>query len=88
LLKSLAAEWTRYFKGGNVRFLSICSGMEAASIAFGPLGWKAGAFSEIDPACCDLLAHHYPGVPNLGDMTALDFIERAKAHGPTARATR
>ena len=65
-----------------MRFLSICSGIEAASVAFGPLGWEAGAFSEIDPACCDLLAHHYPDVPNLGDMTASDFIERAKQYGP------
>lgn len=65
-----------------MRFLSICSGIEAASVAFEPLGWKAGAFSEIDPAACDLLAHHYPDVPNIGDMTAPDFIERAQACGP------
>ena len=52
-----------------MRFLSVCSGIEAASVAWGPLGWKAVAFSEIEPFPCALLAHHYPNVPNLGDMT-------------------
>lgn len=51
------------------RFISICSGIEAASEAFKPLGWKAVAFSEIEPAPCSVLAHHYPDVPNHGDMT-------------------
>lgn len=53
------------------RFLSICSGIEAASVAFGPLGWRAAAFSEIEPFPCAVLAHHYPSTPNLGDMTKL-----------------
>lgn len=52
-----------------MKFISICSGIEAASVAFGPLGWKAVAFSEIEPFPCAVLAHHYPDVPNLGDMT-------------------
>ena len=52
-----------------LRFLSICSGIEAASVAFRPLGWEALAFAEIDPFPCRLLAHHYPQVPNLGDLT-------------------
>ena len=64
------------------KFLSICTGMEAASEAWNPLGWEAGAFSEIEPACCDLLKCRHPDVPNLGDMTAPDFIDRAKKHGP------
>ncbi len=51
-----------------MRFLSICSGIEAASVAFRPLGWEAVAFSEIEPFPCALLAHHYPHIPNLGDM--------------------
>ena len=54
-----------------MRFLSVCSGIEAASCAWGPLGWKAVAFSEIEPFPCAVLAHHYPDVPNLGDMTCL-----------------
>lgn len=52
-----------------MRFLSVCSGIEAASVAWGPLGWQAVAFSEIEPFPCAVLAHHYPNVPNWGDMT-------------------
>ena len=52
-----------------MNFISICSGIEAASVAFSPLGWKAIAFSEIEPFPCAVLAHHYPDVPNFGDMT-------------------
>ena len=52
-----------------MRFLSVCSGIEAASVAWNPLGWKAAAFSEIEPFPCAVLAHHYPDVPNRGDMT-------------------
>ncbi len=52
-----------------MRFLSVCSGIEAASVAWEPLGWKAAAFSEIEPFPCALLKHHYPDTPNLGDMT-------------------
>jgi DNA (cytosine-5)-methyltransferase 1 len=47
----------------------VCSGIEAASVAWEPLGWRAGAFSEIDPFARALLAHHYPDTPNWGDMT-------------------
>ncbi len=52
-----------------MKFLSVCSGIEAASVAWTPLGWKACAFSEIEPFPCSVLAHHYPDTPNLGDMT-------------------
>ena len=51
-----------------MRFLSVCSGIEAASVAWKPLGWEAVAFSEIAPFPCAVLAHHYPNVPNLGDL--------------------
>jgi DNA (cytosine-5)-methyltransferase 1 len=54
-----------------VRFGSVCSGIEAASVAWGPLGWKAAWLSEIEPFPSAVLAHHYPDVPNLGDMTLL-----------------
>lgn len=50
------------------RFLSICSGIEAASVAFQPLGWEAVAVAEIEPFPCAVLAQHYPQVPNLGDL--------------------
>jgi DNA (cytosine-5)-methyltransferase 1 len=54
-----------------VRFGSVCSGIEAASVAWHPLGWKAAWLSEIEPFPSAVLAHHYPDVPNLGDMTTL-----------------
>lgn len=53
----------------SVRYLSLCSGIEAASVAWEPLGWQAVGFSEIEPFPCAVLAHHYPHVPNIGDMT-------------------
>jgi DNA (cytosine-5)-methyltransferase 1 len=52
-----------------MKFLSVCSGIEAASVAWNPLGWEAEALSEIEPFPCQVLKHHYPNVPNLGDMT-------------------
>ena len=52
-----------------LQFLSVCSGIDAASVAWGPLGWSALAFSEIEPFPCAVLAHHYPNAPNLGDLT-------------------
>jgi DNA (cytosine-5)-methyltransferase 1 len=54
-----------------MRFGSVCSGIEAASVAWGPLGWEAAWLSEIEPFPSAVLAHHYPSVPNLGDMTTL-----------------
>ncbi|MEL7087636.1 MAG: DNA cytosine methyltransferase [Planctomycetota bacterium] len=54
-----------------MRYLSVCSGIEAASVAWTPLGWSPVAFSEIEPFPCAVLAHHYPDVPNLGDMTTI-----------------
>lgn len=60
-----------------MRYLSVCSGIEAASVAWAPLGWNPVAFSEIEPFPCAVLAHHYPNVPNLGDMTLLPDLIRA-----------
>lgn len=54
-----------------MRFGSVCSGIEAASVAWNPLGWHAAWFSEIEPYPCSALAHHYPDVANLGDMTTI-----------------
>jgi len=50
---------------------SVCSGIEAATVAWSPLGWEAAWFSEISPFPCRLLAHYYPNIPNLGDMLKL-----------------
>lgn len=52
-----------------VKYLSVCSGIEAATCAWHPLGWRPWAFSEIEPFPSAVLAHHYPETPNLGDMT-------------------
>lgn len=54
-----------------LRFGSVCSGIEAASVAWHPLGWRAAWLAEIEPFPSAVLAHHYPTVPNLGDMTKL-----------------
>ncbi|WP_052004214.1 DNA cytosine methyltransferase [Paramagnetospirillum caucaseum] len=51
---------------------SVCSGIEAATVAWEPLGWRPAFFAEIEPFPSAVLAHHYPHVPNLGDMTAID----------------
>lgn len=55
----------------EIKYGSICSGIEAASVAWSSLGWQAAWFSEIEPFACALLEHHYPNVPNIGDMTAI-----------------
>jgi DNA (cytosine-5)-methyltransferase 1 len=52
-----------------MRYLSVCAGIEAATVAWHDLGWQPVAFSEIEPFPSAVLAHHYPNVPNLGDMT-------------------
>ena len=52
-----------------MKYLSVCSGIEAATVAWHPLGWEAVAYSEIEPFPSAVLAHHYPNVPNVGDMT-------------------
>ena len=52
-----------------MNYLSVCSGIEAATVGWHSLGWKPVAFSEIEKFPCSALAHHYPDVPNWGDMT-------------------
>ena len=54
-----------------LRYLSLCSGIEAATVAWEPLGWLPVAFAEIDKFPSAVLAHHYPHVPNLGDITQI-----------------
>ncbi len=66
-----------------MRFGSVCSGIEAASVAWGPLGWKAAWFSEIEPFPSAVLGHHYPEVKNLGDMTQIPaLIKRGEVEAP------
>ena len=52
-----------------MRYLSVCSGIEAATVAWHQLGWTPEAYSEIEKFPASVLAHHYPQTPNLGDMT-------------------
>jgi DNA (cytosine-5)-methyltransferase 1 len=52
-----------------MKYLSVCSGVEAATVAWHDLGWTPIAFSEIEKFPSEVLAHHYPNVPNVGDMT-------------------
>lgn len=55
-----------------IKYGSVCSGIEAATAAWHSLGWKPAWFSEIESFPCKVLKHHYPEVPNLGDMTKLN----------------
>jgi len=55
----------------TLRYLSVCSGIEASSVAWHPLGWEPAAFAEIAPFPSAVLAHHYPSVPNYGDFTTI-----------------
>ena len=61
-----------------IRFGSVCSGIEAASAAWLPLGWQCAFTSEIEPFPRAVLAHHYPDVPCHGDFTTI----KADDYGP------
>jgi DNA (cytosine-5)-methyltransferase 1 len=61
-----------------MRYLSVCSGIEAATVAWHPLGWEAAAFSEIEAFPRAVLKHHYPDVPLHGDFTTI----RGDEYGP------
>ena len=52
-----------------MNYLSVCSGIEAATVAWHHMGWKPVGFSEIEKFPSQVLAHHYPDVTNFGDMT-------------------
>lgn len=58
-----------------MRYVSLFSGIEAASVAWGPLGFEPVAFAEVEPFCCDLLEKRFPEVPNLGDVTEIDWSD-------------
>lgn len=55
----------------HITYGSVCSGIEAASVAWHMLGFRASWFAEIEPFPSAVLAHRWPAVPNLGDMTKL-----------------
>ena len=58
-----------------MRYLSVCSGIEAATVAWHSLGWTPAAFSEIEAFPRAVLAHHYPSVPLHGDFTTIEGNE-------------
>ena len=61
--------------GVSLKYISLFSGIEAASVAWEPLGWEPVAFCEIDAFPSAVLAHRFPEVPNLGDITKVDWRE-------------
>jgi DNA (cytosine-5)-methyltransferase 1 len=70
-------EWSK------VKFFSVCSGIDAFSVAWNPLGMQAVAFTEIEKFPCAVLAHHFPDVPNLGDITKLTERDLERFAGTT-----
>ena len=56
-----------------MKYISVCSGIEAATVAWHGLGWEPVAFAEIDAFPSAVLAHHFPTVPNLGDISKVDW---------------
>jgi len=76
LCKRLATKQTKM----SLRYVSVCSGIEAATVAWHPIWWKPVWFSQYDPENnyakgldfpSETLKHHYPEIPNLGDMLKL-----------------
>nr|WP_065365813.1 phage N-6-adenine-methyltransferase [Enterobacter chengduensis] len=66
-----------------MKYGSVCSGIEAASKAWEPLGWKPAWFSEIEPFPSAVLAHHWPEITNLGDMTQIaDAVRTGNVEAP------
>ena len=64
-----------------MRYYSIFSGIESASVAWEPLGWEPLVFSEIDEFPSAVLRHRYPNVPNLGDITKINWKEAVRDFG-------
>lgn len=58
-----------------MRYISLFSGVEAATLAFKPLGWRPVCFAEIDDFPKAVLNHHYPYVQNVGDVTKVDWTK-------------
>jgi len=67
----------------EITYGSVCSGIEAATTAWHPLGWSPRWFAEIEPFPSAVLAHHWPEVPNLGDFTLIrDKIAEGAVEAP------
>lgn len=65
----------------TMSYISLFSGIEAASVAWQPLGWKPLCFSEIDEFPSAVLAARYPDVPNLGDIKSVDWQDAMGKYG-------
>lgn len=61
-----------------MRYLSLFSGIEAATVAWAPLSWTCVGVSEIASYPASALKHHYPHVPNLGDITKITEADIAR----------
>lgn len=70
-LRSLYQSKNREIK---MKYGSVCSGIEAATVAWHSLGWEPAWFAEIEKFPSQILAHHYPKVSNLGDMSNIEFF--------------
>ena len=68
----MAAEGGQGRQTTLMRYISVCSGIEAATVAWHDLGWRPAWFSEIEKFPSAVLFHHYPTVLNLGDMTKFE----------------
>ena len=64
-----------------MRYVSLFSGIEAASVAWEPLGWEPLLFSEIDEFPSAVLKARFPSVPNLGDITKVNWKEAVREFG-------
>ena len=64
----------------EITFGSVCSGIEAAQLAFNPFGLKQVWSSEIAEFPCKVLEHHFPNVPNVGDMSNIPQLILDKKH--------
>lgn len=60
-----------------MKFGSVCSGIEAATVAWHALGWRAAWLSEVNRFACEVLATRVPHAPNVGDMRAIPALVRA-----------
>ena len=64
-----------------MKYTSLFSGIEAASVAWEPLGWEPLLFSEVDPFASAVLESRFPDVPNLGDITKIDWKKAVRRYG-------
>ena len=64
-----------------MRYVSLFSGVEAATVAWSKLGWQPLAFAEVDEFPSAVLAHRFPDVPNLGDVCNIDWKEFHERNG-------